>query len=256
MKKRPKMQNPYFSYATEHPSGKPLKPPDTTLSRDIEIGADGPPKTPLQITDTHNGTLKVLSPANAEYNDSGRFFMRVEGLSEGMHTFGLRPNSSSLPSDQWSLTVGNINFEDFDSEPEQSIEFGQHIKTNLLTILLLSGNATIKIVDLSKTSLPPPPQPGKMSGNILNIVPKDPTTQNNVSILFNLKINKLSFWHYGVNDANTVVLFYGTGGLLGQKPLSHSSQITYFEGSFPEITSIQILSINDGFLLDHLWFEV
>ncbi len=110
MNENPEKQDPYFAYATEHPTGKSLdvNKPDSTLSRDIEIGADGPSKTPVQITVTHNGILDVVSPDNAEYNESGRFFMVVVGLKDGVNDFGLRVNSSTSPSDTWALTVGAV----------------------------------------------------------------------------------------------------------------------------------------------------
>ncbi|MBL0797787.1 MULTISPECIES: hypothetical protein [Pseudomonas] len=113
-------QNPFFSFFTTYPGGTPLNNPDTTQSKGIEMGADGPPGNPLEITDTHNGTLKVLTPAGSVYNQSGRYLHRVLNMLDGVHTFGLRANSSSVPTDQWALTVGtNETIEDFRSTPDQ-----------------------------------------------------------------------------------------------------------------------------------------
>jgi hypothetical protein len=99
-------QNPFFSLLTTYPGGTPLKNPDTTQSKDIEIVADGPPGNPLEITDTHNGTLRVLTPPGSVYNKSGRYLHRELNMLDGGHTFGLRANSSSAPFHQWLLTVG------------------------------------------------------------------------------------------------------------------------------------------------------
>lgn len=98
-------QNPFFSFFTTHPGGTPLNNPDTTQSKGIEIGADGPPGDPLEITDTHGGTLKVLTPRGSVFNQSGRYLHQELNMLDGVHTFGLRANSSSLPSHEWGLTV-------------------------------------------------------------------------------------------------------------------------------------------------------
>ncbi|MFP0197554.1 Ig-like domain-containing protein [Pseudomonas sp. PHC1] len=98
-------QNPFFSFFTTHPGGTPLNNPDITQSEGIEIGADGPPGDPLEITDTHGGTLKVLTPPDSVFNQSGRYLHQELNMLDGMHTFGLRANSSSAPFDQWKLTV-------------------------------------------------------------------------------------------------------------------------------------------------------
>lgn len=108
MKKMPGKQNPYFSFFTTYPGGTPLGNPDRTESKGIELGADGPPGDPLEITDTHNGTLKVLTPPGSVFNPSGRFLLQVLNLLDGPHTFGLRANSGSLPFHEWLLTVGAV----------------------------------------------------------------------------------------------------------------------------------------------------
>ncbi|WP_192563944.1 beta-propeller fold lactonase family protein [Pseudomonas gozinkensis] len=99
-------QNPFFSFFSTFPGGTPLKNPDITQSKDIEMGADGPPGDPLEITDTHNGVIKVLTPPGSVFNTSGRYLHRVQNMLDGAHTFGLRANSSSTPFHQWVLTVG------------------------------------------------------------------------------------------------------------------------------------------------------
>ncbi len=106
MKKRPRKQNPFFSFFTTYPGGTELENPDCTDSKGIDLGADGRPGDPLEITDTdQNGTVKVLTKSGDVFNSSGGYLLTVLNLINGQHTFRLRANSSSLPSDQWMLTI-------------------------------------------------------------------------------------------------------------------------------------------------------
>ncbi|RIJ09810.1 hypothetical protein DXT77_15295 [Pseudomonas sp. 91RF] len=132
-------QNPFFSFFSTYPGGTPLNNPDITQSKGIEIGADGPPGDPLEITDTHGGALKVLTPPGSVFNQSGRYLHRELNMLGGVHTFGVRTNSSSKPS-EWVLTVVESdlpNTEDFESAPNQgAFEVGQFVSTSTIKITL------------------------------------------------------------------------------------------------------------------------
>ncbi len=214
MNENPEKQNPYFAYATEHPSGKPLDidKPDSTLSRDIEIGANGPPKTPLQITVTHNGIPEVVSPANAEYNDSGRFFMVVVGLKDGVNDFGLRENSSSLPSDTWELTVGTpvVLSENFDL-------IGQFIKWNeegTLQTVHMTITATKSFSSEFVWGVQPAGTeysfPGQLDGNVLLI------NMAKIEFSFGRACSSVRFWYTHIDYNNhRVDIHDDKGSLLG-----------------------------------------
>ncbi|WP_192564230.1 Ig-like domain-containing protein [Pseudomonas gozinkensis] len=151
-KKKPKKQNPYFSFFTSFPGGTPYKNPDSTLLRGLDMGADGPPGSPLEITHTHNGILKVLTPPGSVFNPSGRFLLQVLNLFDGSHTFGLRANSSSSPFHEWLLNVGAVEKLTIDSL--KGLNSGVEIPSGTSTsekLFALSGqaraNATVDLYD-------------------------------------------------------------------------------------------------------------
>lgn len=141
-KKKPKKQNPFFSFFTSFPGGTPYKNPDNTLLRGLDMGADGPPGSPLEITHTHNGILKVLTPPGSVFNPSGRFLLQVLNLFDGSHTFGLRANSSSSPFHEWLLNVGAVETLTIDSL--KGLNSGVEIPSGTSTsekLFALSGQA-------------------------------------------------------------------------------------------------------------------
>ncbi len=99
-------QDPSFIYCTTL-GGTDIPNPGNAPAAGFELGATGPVGESLEITDTLNGSLKVVSPPGSVFNASGRFIQQVLGPAAGAHIMGLRKNASSSSTSSWVLTVGN-----------------------------------------------------------------------------------------------------------------------------------------------------
>ena len=208
-------QNPFFSFFTTYPGGTPLNNPDTTQSKGIEMEADGPPGDPLEITDTHNGLIKVLTPLGSVFNPSGRYPHRELNMQDGVHTFGLRANSSSAPFHQWVLEVGSRDTEDFEGIADISLtEVGQSANSKMFKITLLSKSAVhdfVQVADLWDIG----PVKGKSLYGYIGSTPD--------SISYRLDIlgrtsNQITLWAVGGNittpSANLTLTFRNPAGAI------------------------------------------
>jgi hypothetical protein len=231
-------QNPLFSFFSTYPGGTPLNNPDTTQSKDIEIGADGPPGNPLEITDTHKGTLKVLTPPGSVYNQSGRYLHRELNMLDGVHTYGLRANSSSLPSDTWELTVGTpvVLSENFDL-------IGQFLKRDeegtlqtvhmTITATKLSSSECVWGVQPAGTEYS---FPGQLDGHVFM------ANMAKIEINFGRACSSVRFWYTHIDYNNhRVDIHDDKGSLLGTQFLQvnrgvRADQIIFNEPNIHRLT--------------------
>jgi YVTN family beta-propeller protein len=92
-------QDPFFSFVTAFPSGKPIENGGITESSHIEFGGAGPFKALFEVLDND----EVV--AAGTYNESNAFVRRLEGLTAGLHHLKLREHASASPTSEWRLTV-------------------------------------------------------------------------------------------------------------------------------------------------------